>query len=447
MSFLSSFLRALYFTRRFWFILWALVTACVVGYFFSVWFVVVRMAILVTGLLAILDIWLLFRQKQGIHAIRDAPERLSNGDENLIHLSIESRYPFPVATRIIDEIPDQFQKRDFVLHIPLPTNGRHQATYSLRPVERGEYHFGDINVYASSSLGLVSRRYRLPASGMVPVYPSYVQMRRYELVAISNRLTELGIKRIRRIGHTMEFEHIRQYVSGDDVRTMNWKATARRGELMINAFEDERSQQVYSVIDMGRVMKMPFEDMSLLDYAINASLVISNIAIRKQDKAGLVTYSNQINAMLPADRRYTQMARILDVLYNQKTQFWESDFGLLYAHIARHLTQRSLILLFTNFETLSGLKRQLPYLRRIASRHLLVTIFFQNVALSELLDKPADTVEEVYIKTIVEQISFEKRQILKELEQHGIQPILTTPQDLTVNTINKYLELKARHMI
>jgi uncharacterized protein (DUF58 family) len=447
MSFLTSFLRSLYFTRRLWYILWTLVTACVVGYFFSVWFVVVRIVILVTGLLIGLDIWLLFRQKEGIHAIRDVSERLSNGDDNLIHLSVENRYPFPVDTHIIDEIPDQFQKRDFVLSIPLPANGKHQATYSLRPVERGEYHFGDLNVYASSTLGLVSRRYQLPASRMVPVYPSYLQMRRYELVAISNRLTELGIKRIRRIGHTMEFEHIRPYVRGDDVRTMNWKATARRGDPMINAFEDERAQQVYSVIDMGRGMKMPFEGMSLLDYAINASLVISNIAIKKQDKAGLLTYSNQINALLPANRNYTQMARILEVLYNQKTQFWESDFGQLYAHIARHLTQRSLILLFTNFETLSGLKRQLPYLRRIASRHLLVTIFFQNNTLSELLNKPADNVEEVYIKTIAERISFEKRQVFKELEQQGIQPILTTPQDLTVNTINKYLELKARHMI
>lgn len=442
-----TFFKSLYFTRRFWYVLWGLTAACVIGYFFAVWFVVARIAVLAAGMLTVLDIWLLFRQKQGVAATRDAPERLSNGDENLIHLSIESRYPFPVDTRIIDEIPDQFQKRAFELQVPLPAAGRHQATYSLRPVERGEYHFGDINVYTSTVLGLATRRHQLPASEMIPVYPSYLQMRRYELFAISNRLTELGIKRIRRIGHTMEFEHIRPYVRGDDVRTMNWKATARRGDLMINAYEDERSQQVYSVIDMGRVMKMPFEGMSLLDYAINASLVISNIAIRKQDKAGLLTFSRQIDAMLPADRQYTQMTRIQEVLYNQKTQFWESDFGQLYAHIARKLTQRSLILLFTNFETLSGLKRQLPYLRRIASRHLLVTIFFRNIALTDLLKKPADTLEDVYIKTIVEQISFEKRQVFKELERHGIQPILTTPQTLTVDTINKYLELKARHMI
>jgi uncharacterized protein (DUF58 family) len=272
-------------------------------------------------------------------------------------------------------------------------------------------------------------------------------MRKYQLMAISNRLSEMGVKKIRRIGHSMEFEQIKEYVQGDDYRTLNWKATARKGQLMVNNFTDEKSQQIYCIIDKGRVMKMPFEGLSLLDYSINASLVLSNIALTKQDKAGIITFSEKIGAFLPANRNPVQMQSILEVLYNQKTRYLESDFEQLYITLRRKVSQRSLIVLFTNFESLSGMRRHLPYLRKIAQHHLLLIVFFENTELRTLLEAPANTVEEVYTKTIAEKFAYEKRLIAKELQQFGILTMLTTPQQLTINAINKYLELKAKQAI
>jgi uncharacterized protein (DUF58 family) len=216
---------------------------------------------------------------------------------------------------------------------------------------------------------------------------------------------------------------------------------------MVNSFTDERSQQVYCIIDKGRIMKMPFEGMTLLDHAINATLILSRVALIKQDKAGLVTFAENIGHFLPADKKATQMANILEALYNQETKFLESDYEKLYALVRSRITQRSLIVLFTNFESLSGLERQLPYLRAIARNHLVLVIFFENTELSQLIDMPADSLERLYIKTIAEKFAFEKRAIVKELQQHGIFTILTPPQKLTVNTVNKYLELKARNAI
>ena len=320
-------------------------------------------------------------------------------------------------------------------------------SYFLRPVKRGEYNFGNINVYVSSRIGFVKRRYRFEGEKIIPVYPSYVQMRKYELMAISDRLTEAGIKKVRRVGHSMEFEQIKEYVKGDDYRTINWKATARKNHLMVNHFEDEKSQQVYSVIDTGRIMKMPFEGMSLLDYAINASLVISNIAIYKQDKAGIITFSKNVGNLLPADRQAIQMNKILEILYRQKTDFPESDFETLASIIFNKISHRSLILLFTNFETLNALERQIQFIRKLSQRHLVVVIFFINTQLYELIDEPAENVEQIYHKTIAEKFAYEKRLIVKELARYSIHSILTTPQNLSVNTINKYLELKARRLI
>ena len=227
-----------------------------------------------------------------------------------------------------------------------------------------------------------------------------------------------------------------------------WKATARKGgELMVNSFTEEKSQQVYCLIDKGRVMKMPFNGMSLLDYAINATLVLSRVALVRQDKAGLLTFSDQIGTFLPAGRKSTQMSHILEILYNQQTRFLEADYEKLYAMVRTRITQRSLVVLFTNFESLSGLQRQLPYIRSIARKHLLLVVFFENTGLDQLRKMDAETIEDVYTQTIAEKFAYEKRLIVKELQQHGIATILTAPEKLTVETVNKYLEIKARMAI
>jgi len=398
-------------------------------------------------LLLLIDIWMLYRLPKGVFARRHSPERLSNGDDNEIGIYIENFYPFNLSVGILDEIPHQFQKRDVLFNTRLKTRQHKLLNYRLRPTKRGEYNFGILRIYVQSPIGLVSRRYNFDQAETLPVYPSFLQMRKYELMAVSNRLNEYGIKKIRRIGHSMEFEQIKNYVPGDDYRTLNWKATARRGELMINNYTDEKSQHVYCIIDKSRAMKMPFDGLSLLDYSINASLVLSSVALIKEDKAGLITIAEKKGAVIPAERRPTQLNKIMEVLYKEKTRYLETNMELLYNVVRSTLKQRSLIVFFTNFESMSALERQLPYLKRIAKFHLLVMVFFENSELKALSEKPATDVEGIYIKTIAEKFAYEKKLIVKELARHGIQSILTSPQNLTVNTINRYLELKARQKI
>jgi uncharacterized protein (DUF58 family) len=440
-------LKSFYLSTRFFIVAAALVFLFTLSYFLPQLLVINNLLFAGVIFLIISDAIVLFINKKGIYSYRIAPNRLSNGDDNEIKIILENKYAFRIKCEIIDEIPFEFQVRDLYFKIIVDPGTTKIFTYTLRPVKRGEYNFGSTNIFAASPIGFVRRRYSFEGTKLVPVYPSYVQMKKYELMAISDRLTEAGVKRIRRIGHSMEFDHIKEYVRGDDYRTINWKATARKAQLMVNHFDDEKSQQVYSAIDIGRVMKMPFEGMSLLDYAINSSLVISSIAMHKQDKAGLVTFSNKVGSILPADRQARQMQTILDVLYNLKTDFLESDFEILTSTILQKISHRSLIILYTNFETLNALQRQLAYLRRLSRTHLVLVIFFINTELFALIEKPAKNVEEIYHKTIAEKFAFEKRLIVKELARYSIQSILTTPQNLSVNTINKYLELKARGLI
>ncbi|WP_285010359.1 DUF58 domain-containing protein [Pedobacter faecalis] len=393
------------------------------------------------------DFILLYAQRKTIFVVRELPERLSNGDENELSIYLENFYTFRVKVGIIDEIPAQFQKRDLWFETILTAGEKKHIQYLLRPTSRGEYVFGRVRLFLRSPLGLIVRRFNFGEDTAVAVYPSFLHLRKYELMAISDRLSEIGIKKIRRVGHSLEFDQTRTYVKGDDYRTVNWKATARRGELMVNTYTDEKAQHVYCLIDKSRSMKMPFEGMTLLDYAINASLVLSSVAMVKQDRAGLITVAEQSGSVLAADRKPVQLGKIMAMLYREQTRYLELNIEALYTNVRQTIKQRSLLIFFTNFESMSSLKRQLPYLQRLARHHLLLVVFFENTELHQLIMDPASTVEDIYIQTIAEKFAYEKKLMVMELARHGILSILTQPKNLTVNVVNRYLEVKARQRI
>lgn len=443
---IKRYISDLYFNTRWYLLMGGLVIFFCISFFIPVFFVPALLTTLCCILLTLLDYALLFLGRGRINAQRIMAARFSLGDNNSIKLLIHNTYNFKVYLNIIDELPIQFQERNFSLSLSLGYLAKNEVSYTLRPLTRGEYEFGDLVCFVKSPLQLLQRRFKPIGPITIKVYPSYLQLKKYQLLALSDNLVT-GVKKIRRLGHSLEFEKIKDYVPGDDIRTVNWKATARTGSMMVNTYTDTRQQQVYCVIDKGRAMKMPFEGMSLLDYAINASLVISNVALLKHDKAGLITFSNKVNDIVAAERRTHQLSIILDTLYKQQTDFKESDYEGLGSVIHRRITQRSLLLFFTNFETYSSLERQLPFLAQMAARHLVCVVFFQNTLLKEIYENQPDSLEGIYIKTVAQQFDFEKRQIVKQLRMHGILSILTTPQNLSIDVINKYLELKARQML
>ncbi|WP_417619756.1 DUF58 domain-containing protein [Oceanihabitans sediminis] len=442
-----KFIKSLYLHKQFY-IYMAIASSCfLLSYWVKMLYPIAWIITLFIGVLFLVDILLLYRFKNAVQARRLLSEKLSNSDENPIPITITNNYPFKVSVDIIEELPVQFQKRDFLYQAHLKPNEKHDFTYKVRPVERGEYLFGNLNVFVSSQLKIVKRKHLFQNHQMTKVYPSFIQMQQLDFLAISNYLSEFGLKKIRRIGNTQEFEQIKDYVQGDDFRTVNWKATAKRGELMVNQYQDEKSQPIYSIIDTGRVMKMPFNGLKLLDYAINSTLAFSNVALKKHDKVGMISFSKTIETFLPAIEKLCYLNKILENLYNINTQFYDSDFGLLYAQLKRKVTHRSLILLYTNFEHISALKRQLPYLKAISKKHMLVVVLFENTELEKLIAQDTEDLQSIYHKTIAEKFSFEKRLMVKELQKNGIQTILTPPEKLTINTINKYLEIKARGLL
>ncbi len=435
----------MFLTRRFYIALAVVAGIIAAGYLYAPLFDIGRWLLLLFTMLCIADFCLLYG-KRGISAFRQCGERFSNGDDNDVRIPVESTYPFPLAIEVIDEIPVEFQQRDICFRAGLAAQGEQTIRYRLRPTRRGVYAFGSIRVFAASPLSLLQRRYTCGQPQQVKVYPSYLMLRQYELLAIHNHLTEMGIKRIRRVGNNTEFEQIKDYVVGDDYRTINWRATARRHQLMTNVYQQERSQQVFCLIDKGRVMQQAFRGMTLLDYAINASLALAYVAMRKEDRAGLVTFADDFDSYVPASRQQGQMQTMLEVLYAQQTLFGETDFSALSTHVNKHVAKRSLMVLFTNFWGTVELRRQLPYLKQLNRRHKLLVVFFEDAELADYARRRADNEEEQFRHVIAEKFIYEKRLIAVTLRQYGIAALLTTPDSLSVDVINRYLELKQQSL-
>ena len=357
---LIRFIKSLFVNHRLFKALAVIAIVYLLSYWFNTLFPIANLLVLGLAILLFIDGIALYSRGSKLQAERQLPEKFSNSDPNIIPIAITNAYPFTIYLDIIDEIPVQFQKRDFKKEMTIAPKTLAHFQYHMRPTERGEYIFGHLNLYASSRLQLLKRRYRFEKDQMVKVYPSFIQMKKYAFMAMDNKLTMYGMKKMRRIGHTMEFEQIKEYVVGDDVRTINWKATAKRAHLMVNQYQDEKSQPIYTIIDASRVMKMPFKGLTLLDYAINSTLAFSNIALKKKDKVGMLTFAENIKNHLPASNKKTHLNTILEVLYNINTKFRDSDFGALHAQIKRKINHRSLLLLYTNFEPVSYTHLTLP---------------------------------------------------------------------------------------
>lgn len=437
----------LYLNKRFYFCLGLCIVLFLIAFSYPKLLSVGWWLLILLGVLVIIDFFILWQSSNTITTARKVSPKLSLGDKQKIIYTLSNTGKINLDYELTDELPLQIQHRGFIRMGNIKKGTSSNFSYLIQPTLRGEYHFGLLHVYISTPfLGLVQRKITNNIPELVQVYPSFIQMKKFEMQVFSQTASLAGIRRVREIGENDEFEHIRNYSQGDNIKSINWRATSRRNELMVNQFENSKSQMVYTIVDKGRSMKMPFEDLTLLDYAINTSLVVSNIVLRKYDKAGLITFSDKIGAFLKADSQQHQLQKITKYLYNQKTGFNESNFELLFYTIRSQISRRSILLFFTNFEQQYDMRRNLKFLKSLNQKHLLVIIMFINTELESAQYTATRKMKDIYYKTFAQRAIMDKEKIANELRANGIQVILTKPEDLSINTVNKYLEIKAKRM-
>ncbi len=398
-------------------------------------------------ILAFLIDWMNTPPLSQVSARRFCEEKLSLGARNVVEIRLRSRANVSLALEVKDEPPPLFDVSEDVIPLTLPADSESTVSYTIIPKERGNYEFGSINIRYLSRFGLFKRRTKIAQSVQVKVYPNLLEVRKYVILARRGRFSETGLKHSKLYGAGTRFESLRDYLPDDDYRRINWNATARTGRPISEEYEHERSQNITIMLDCGRMMTAVIKDMSRLDYAINSALMLGYVCCVKGDKVGLVAFSDNVEAYISPRGGKQQLYRIADALYDISPKMRQPDYEKAFTFVESKLRRRSLIVVFTDLIDVEISKTLTAYLPRLRQRHLVLCITLKDTELARLADEMPDTVEDVYQKAVAGQLLLEQQGTLRKLQQNGVLVLDSTPENLSVATVNRYLELKGRNLI
>lgn len=381
---------------------------------------------------------------RAVEVERQHEDKLSLGTGNAVTLRIRNRTRSAIDLAVRDEPPYLFTVQGNMAAFRLGPRAAREITYHVTPHARGDYDFGDIFIRVEGPLGLAVRQHRLPASRPVKVYPNLLDLRRYDLLLRRGRVLEAGMRRIRLYGRGTEFESLRDYVPDDEFRQVDWKASARRGRMMSRQYQVERSQNIVILLDAGRTMCVRIEDMTRLDYAINAALMLAYVAASGDDKVGLLTFSQKVDAFLPPAKGRGQALAIMQALYNVPLTTEESDYAGAFLYLARRWRKRSLMVVFSDLLDPESSRQLILNLQTLASTHLCMCVAISDSKVLDAARAVPDDASQVYEKAAATEVLYERQQAIAALAKAGVIVVDSEPGTLSPAVVNEYLRVKAR---
>lgn len=356
-----------------------------------------------------------------------------------------SRRRFDVTVR--DGVPHLLAPDPAEFHVDMPPRSRMDLDYALRPGRRGAFSIEAAHLRVRSKIGFWQRLIDCPVRTTIHVYPDMKQLSQYALLARTNRLSLMGVRRTRRVGQDHDFERLRDYSIDDNYRHIDWRATARRQKLTVKDFQTSQSQRIVFLVDCGRMMTNQAAGLSLLDHSLNAMLMMSYVALRQGDSVGLVTFSDEIHGYVPCRSGLNQMNRLLHASFDRFPHLVESRYDLAFRYLASHVRRRSLVVLITNVIDEVNSHQIEQYLTNLVGRHLPLGVLLRDRGLFD-----AVAVEQPHGKALWEaaaaaEILSWRHQVLRDLQSKGVLSLDVFPEQMTAPLVNRYLEVKARHLL
>ncbi|MEM7331442.1 MAG: DUF58 domain-containing protein [Chloroflexota bacterium] len=374
-------------------------------------------------------------------------DKLSLGADNHVQINIYNRSGRSARIWLRDEPPDEFRISQRVFEAQIKPRQSFSAQYTVYPLRRGDYEFGKLNLRWQGPAGLMIRQERFDFEGPVKVYPNLIDVRRYDLFLKKNRLQELGLRSTRQFGEGSEFERLREYTPDDEYRRIDWKATARRHRPITVEFQTERSQNVIALLDIGRMMQSPVDEIAKLDYVVNAVLLLGYVATGKGDKVGLMTFADNVVQYLNPKQGRGQFYRMLELLYGIEPQPVEPNYQQALSYLSAKQRKRSLVILFTDLSGGVSMQSLVANISLLAKRSLPLVVTISDpeiVASAEQI--PEDSLG-AYQKTAAAQLLDERKIILDNLRQQGVLTLDVPANRLSIAVINQYLSLKAKTLL
>ena len=378
---------------------------------------------------------------------RGHDQKLSLGAENPIRLQLRNRSRYATDFSVRDEAPEAFRIETRVLSGSVPARGSWQGLYHVHPLRRGDYRFGDLTLRWRAPLGLIFRQARIPAEEKIKVYPNLLDVRRYDLLLRRNRLQEMGLRSSRRFGEGTEFERLREYLPDDEYRRINWKATARRGFPVTVEYQTERSQNVITVLDTGRMMQSPVADIAKLDYVVNAVLFLAYVATGKGDRVGMMTFADEVEHYLSPQQGRSQFYRMLELLYAVEPQPVEPDYFKALSYLALKQRRRSLVVIFTDLTSGVSLNSLVAQVSLLAHHSLPLVVTISDPDVYGAAHQNPNSSLAVYQRAAAVQVLDERRTVLETLQKRGVMTLDVPANQLSTAVINRYLELKGRTLL
>ena len=378
---------------------------------------------------------------------RTPPDHFALGVRAELSYTIENRSNRAIRIGIIETPAPALRFEIDELIAIVPPHSRAVATRPIIPVARGAGELRALYVWYESALGLVRRRRRIAAPEAIRVYPNLAAVERYGKLHLRNRLIEAGLRRMKLRGTGTEFESLRDWSDGDAFRTIDWKATARRGKLMVAQHEVERSQNVVLLLDCGRLMTPRIDTGRKLDYAVTAALSLATIAGLASDRVGLVAFAHEILAASAPRSTRSSIARLSDTLYGLEPRFEESNYTRAFAYLRHHLHKRSLIVFLTDVIDPLAQATVMAEVGSLAKHHLLICVFMNDAAVSSALSHEPQTVSDAYRANVALGLATERRVAKAMLERAGVIVIDVPAQKLTTSLIDEYLRVKRRGLL
>ncbi len=346
-----------------------------------------------------------------------------------------------------DDVPQEFAAYPERFDIRLKSRTRMSFRYHLTASRRGEYHLRCVHVRFRSVLGLWHRYVNYPIRSTLNVYPDMKQLGEYAILARTNRLSLLGVKRTRKVGQDNEFERLRDYSVDDNFRHIDWRATARRNKLTVKDFQVNQSQRMIFMLDCGRMMTNESQGISLLDHSINAMLMASYVALRQGDSVGLICFSDRVHSFVPPRGGMKQMNQLLHSVFNRHPQMVESRYDEAFLYLRTHCLKRSLVVMMSNVIDEINAMQVEQYLATLVGRHLPLGVLLRDHRLFDAADKrPAKPLEAFTAAAAAEIVSW-RHQLLVDLTHRGVLALDVYPEDMTAPLVNQYLQIKARHLL
>lgn len=434
---------------RLWLILFAL--GAVPLFFSGVNSSLVAVALGWSVLLAMLAVtdWFLLPAPESLQVDRVVDEKLSLGAPNPVRVRLRNAGRMALRLDLRDSPPETMRtdQGDAPFTFTIAPNARHAAVYHVTPVARGDYRFGDIYLRLRGRLGMVNRLARVALAQDVKVYPNIVDTATFTLMARRGRLQQVGIRAARLQGAGREFESLREYLPDDEMRRIDWKASARSGKLVARQYEVEKSQSVILVIDIGRTMLAEIDGIQKLDYAINAALLLAYVATLSEDRVGLLLFADEVQTYLPPKKGRAQVYAIMDALYNAKASFREPDYRKALGYLRARWRKRSLVVCFTDLWDADSSRTTINELASLQPRHLVAAVALLDTNLLRTARLEVDKADTVYRKAVALQVLEDRNKATGLLSQRGVLVVDSPADKLSAELVNKYLDVKERMML